>query len=336
MVGMASKAHGVLAQIEAGVLDDTVSLSSILQKVIILGGRAGSEKMREWARQELNGYSGPDFPHYRRLHPPLYVRLTNRAGYNGSDVRLAPHQIPEQIREMARTDELSMDSGVGELEALVAAAATDPSKEPFQISPYWGDALADLITKHQNDYNTRAESVFFKVSAAAIKGLLVQVRTALAELVADLVALTPEGDDVPTQADSDRVMQFIITGERATVNYTNQNSTSGSNISAPNADSAVVATDSGTAIGSQTASGDAASIVGSQSATGKNASVTGVQSVHGNEATVAGRYAAQPVPKEEPKGFWARLRKRGLFVALFTVVAGLTGLFTWLGWTPWS
>ena len=42
------------------MVDDTVPLSSLLQKCIVLGGQAGSEKMREWARQELNGYAEAD------------------------------------------------------------------------------------------------------------------------------------------------------------------------------------------------------------------------------------------------------------------------------------
>jgi AbiTii len=40
------------------VLADTVPLSSLLQKCIVLGGKAGSEGMRDWARRELNGYGG--------------------------------------------------------------------------------------------------------------------------------------------------------------------------------------------------------------------------------------------------------------------------------------
>ena len=54
---MAHRRGGLLAQIEAGVLDDIVPLSSLLQKCIVLGGQAGSEKMRDWARRELNGYA---------------------------------------------------------------------------------------------------------------------------------------------------------------------------------------------------------------------------------------------------------------------------------------
>jgi hypothetical protein len=73
---MAQKRGGLLAQIEADVVDDEVPLSSPLQKCIALGGQAGSEKMPDWARRELNGYAGADtVPDYR--HAP--------AAPNGAD-----------------------------------------------------------------------------------------------------------------------------------------------------------------------------------------------------------------------------------------------------------
>lgn len=53
---MADRREGLLAEIEAGVHDDKVSLASLLQKCISLGRRSGSEELREWARQELHGY----------------------------------------------------------------------------------------------------------------------------------------------------------------------------------------------------------------------------------------------------------------------------------------
>ena len=49
---MANQRGGLLAQIEAEVVDDRVPLSSLLQKCIVLGGEAGSEKLRDWARRD--------------------------------------------------------------------------------------------------------------------------------------------------------------------------------------------------------------------------------------------------------------------------------------------
>ena len=75
---MAHKRGGLLAQIEADVVDDRVRLSSLLQKCIVLGGQAGSEKMRDWARRELNGYADADtVPDYRHVHAVLMAVITN-------------------------------------------------------------------------------------------------------------------------------------------------------------------------------------------------------------------------------------------------------------------
>src|SRR5712691_10977871 len=68
---------GLLAQIEAGVVDHRMPLSSLLQNCIVLGGQAGSEKMRDWARQELNGYAGAEtVPDCRHIPAALMARIT--------------------------------------------------------------------------------------------------------------------------------------------------------------------------------------------------------------------------------------------------------------------
>jgi AbiTii len=48
--GMANRRGGLPAQIEADLLDDRVPLSSLLQRCVVLGRQAGSEKLRDWAR----------------------------------------------------------------------------------------------------------------------------------------------------------------------------------------------------------------------------------------------------------------------------------------------
>ncbi|MGW1346059.1 AbiTii domain-containing protein [Kribbella sp. NPDC002412] len=296
-------------------------MSALLQKVIVLGGRAGSDKMREWARHELNGYDeGIVLPKYRRLHVPLYAMLTNPFGYNGREQRIPPSALPDAIAEMVPVEQLNLGAGVGELEAMVAAG--DQSNEPHHLSPDWSDLLGSWLQEHNVEQSTtRVSALYYKVPNASIKGVLVHIRTALAELVADLVSMTPDGEEVPDQANADRAVMYIFNGGRPTVNHTTQHHQR-PNVSVPDAHSAVLATDHSTAIGSQAASG-------------KNSSVVGTQSADGEDATLAGHDNTTPAPTEEPAGFWARLRKRGLFVALFTVIAGAIAVFTWIGWTSW-
>ena len=92
---MAHRRDGLLTQIAADVVDDGVLLSSLLQKCIVLGGQAGSEKMRDWARQELHGYAGADtVPDYRHVPAAVMARITNRAGYNGGTTRIDDSVFP--------------------------------------------------------------------------------------------------------------------------------------------------------------------------------------------------------------------------------------------------
>lgn len=326
---MSSRPIGLLAQIEAGVLDDSVSLSSLLQKIIVLGGKAGSEKMREWARHELNGYVGSDveLPEYRRIHSALYARITNRVGFNGISQQINPSDLPDFMTEKADLEEAILGNGIGELEALVAQA--EDSGKTHHLSPAWASVVVAYLNKHavMNEFSVVA-AVYWEVSNASLKGLLVKVRTALAELVAELASLTPDGQEVPTRAAADQATQYVITGERPTINITTQHTRTGANISAPSAQSAVLATDNGSAVGSQTASG-------------ANSTVVGPQVAHGDGATITGRDSAPAAPKEK-EGWWARLRKRGLFVALFTVIGGIAGVIgaiaavlTLIGWVPW-
>ncbi|WP_410648044.1 hypothetical protein [Amycolatopsis sp. cmx-4-54] len=66
-----------------------------------LGGQAGSVKLRDWARQELNGYSGEaEIPDYRTTGSQLMARITNRAGRNAITQELYEHVFPEQLREL--------------------------------------------------------------------------------------------------------------------------------------------------------------------------------------------------------------------------------------------
>lgn len=51
--------------------------------------------------------------------------------------------------------------------------------------------------------NSRVAEVYWPVSNASIRGLLVRVRTALADLVAELITLTPQDQEVPDRRAAD-------------------------------------------------------------------------------------------------------------------------------------
>jgi hypothetical protein len=347
---MSNKRGGLLAQIEADVVDDRVPLSSLLQKCIVLGGQAGSEKMREWARKELNGYSGTDkTPDYRHVPAVLMARITNRAGYNGGTVRIDrsvfPQQVLDTIEEQVDLDNAILGEGIGTLEAMANQGTDEHS-----LIPYWASFIADTLNRFNMGPTSRVADVYWSVPNVSIRGLLVRVRTALAELVAELNTLMPQDQEVPDKQIADQAVQFVITGDRNVVNFSPQHATDGgTNVTVADGTALGPVTVAGahaSAIGSQTASGANSSVTGTQDATGAGSSVVGSQAMRaGRDAVTTGRDAAvtgtgtgdQPVKE----GWWARLRKRGAVVAfaiivgaIASVAAVIVAILVAAGWKP--
>jgi hypothetical protein len=274
---MSHRREGLLAQIEAGVLDDSVPVSSLLQKCIVLGGKPGSEKMRAWVRQELNGYGADPIPDYRRIPTGLVALITNHAGYNPMTQRINPSALPRQVRDFLREQGVDLEvatlgGGIGELEALANRGETE-----HQLMPGWGRLIIDVLNRYNTAANSRVEAVYWPLSDASLRGLLVRIRTALAEMVAELLALTPPAQEVPDRAAADQAVSLVVTGERATVVVARQQTDGGgTNVIAPSEAAPVtVSGGGGTAIGSQTASGPGASVAGNQTAHGNHNSMTG-------------------------------------------------------------
>jgi AbiTii len=346
---MARNRGGLLAQIAGDVADRSVPLSSLLQNCILLGGQAGSERMRTWASQEMHGYAGVEtVPEYRHVTVALTARITNMAGRNGItqqfDDSVFDSRVREMIREKVDVQDAIIPFGIGRLEAM----ASEDTDEQCLV-PEWAGFIADVLNQYHMGPNSRVANVYWSVPRSAIQGVLVRIRTALAELVAELIALTPEDQEVPDKQAADQVMQFVITGDRSVINYIVQHAAGDGAVTAvaggAGAGPVAVSSGDGTAIGSQTASGANSSVVGSQTASGANSSVVGGQSARaGRDVVTAGQDAAVPPAGEQQpvkEGWWARLRKRGAVVAFATIIGALAGvagvviaIMVAAGWKP--
>jgi hypothetical protein len=109
--------QGLLAQIADEVLDDSVALTSLLRKCLMLGARSGSDQLRTWVTRELEGYVGvPELPTYRRAPAAMELSITNHAGYGKLTQRLQPSVLPEKIFGNVDIEIATMSQGVGELE----------------------------------------------------------------------------------------------------------------------------------------------------------------------------------------------------------------------------
>ena len=73
--------HAVLTALRDRVIDDTQPLPGLLRTCLMLGAETGSQSLREWARYELNGYTGDaELPPYRRIYAGM--RISYVSGYN--------------------------------------------------------------------------------------------------------------------------------------------------------------------------------------------------------------------------------------------------------------
>jgi AbiTii len=256
--------------------------------------------------------------------------ITNSAGYNGGTTRIDPSVFPAQIRETIDLEDAVLGEGIGVLEAMAGQG-----EDEHRLIPSWSSLIAGTLNQFHMAANSRVAEVYWSVSNASVRGVLVRVRTALAELVAELITLTPPEQEVPDKLAADGAVQFVITGDRTVIHYSRQQAADGGT-------NVTVASNPST--GTVAVAGAHGSATGSQAANGAHSAVAGIQAVQagcdaataGHEATVTG--AANQFGKE---GWWARLRKRGMIVAFATIVGAIAavggtivGVCVWLGWKP--
>jgi hypothetical protein len=217
-----AKRSDLLAQIATDVAGNKRPLSSLLQTCIVLGGSAGSEKMRDWARRELDGYDGSadSVPDYRHVHAVLMAVITNNAGYNGITQRIQEDVFPRQIRDLLREtvgdiEDVPLPYGIGMLEGL-ASQGTDA----HHLSPPWSSVMADTLNRYNMAPNSRVAQVYWSVSNAAISSVLVRVRASLADTVAELNTMPPQDqDDIPDRQATAQEINLMVTGHYATFHF---------------------------------------------------------------------------------------------------------------------
>jgi AbiTii-like protein len=209
---VAGRDRTLIAQIEKDALGDSVPLASALRKCVVLGGKSGSEELRDWATRELNGYPDlKDLPEYRKVAAPL--RLDGIAGnYKVTGEELPPMALPDFARETI-SNEVPLNGGVAELDEL--------SRMPeVKLSPPGASDLALYMNSQSGSAVRHINSIYWQVSPAAVRGVLDQIRTALTRLVAELLANMATAEEIPSAEAANQAVQVIVTGKRSQVRVT--------------------------------------------------------------------------------------------------------------------
>lgn len=212
---MAGMNQDLVAELAAGLRGDE-STVSLLQKCLMLGSQLGSGCLREWARHELKGYEPRGFadlgevPGYRRVPATLCVDAAVPGGVvEGQPI--APISLPNHAREHI-AERATLCRTVGELEDLVQFA-----EETVVLFPPGAQDLV-LLLNREGTFNARITRLYWTVDRDAIRNVVTDIRTALAELIGELLAATAHGRE-PSPAAVDEVVHAVVHGTRDAVAF---------------------------------------------------------------------------------------------------------------------
>ncbi|MGC5225441.1 hypothetical protein ACPW96_22990 [Micromonospora sp. DT81.3] len=203
---MSNKRGTLLSQIERDLLDEK-PLDTLLRKLILLGGNTGSAELRDWASMELRGYEKQDeLPSYRSVHAPLQID----GSVPGGSIRhqtIGALDIPDFARDEIK-EVVPLRMGVREIRGMVDQQRGD---KVVKLLPPGAPDLVSYMNM-TGELNGHITDLYWSVSTVALEGVLDQIRTRLAELIAELRSSTPAGQSLPTPAQAANAVSFVIKG----------------------------------------------------------------------------------------------------------------------------
>lgn len=216
---MSTDSGSLLYQIEKDLVDGR-PVADILRNLVVLGGRAGSPELRDWASQELRGYKNDvDLPDYRRVQ--AVIQLDAIIGNTQiSRQTIAADNLPTEVHEYI-TNEVSLRHGVGEIEAMKDCGG-DGNTVRFTLPDEM--TLARMIDDSSGNPYQHITNIYWSVSITALAGIIDQIKTRLAELIGELRAVTPRGKDVPSPIQTSNAVHIVINGRGNSIQLANETS----------------------------------------------------------------------------------------------------------------
>jgi AbiTii len=227
-----ARSHDLIAEIEQDVLDPNASIATALRKCVALGGRSGSEQLRDWATRELKGYAGIDeIPAYRVIQAPLMVDAVS-GNVQITHQQFPPSGIPDWAQEHI-SERLELRYGAGEIEEFCKDG------NGVHLQPPGASDLTRVMNAESDRPYQHIVSLYWAVAPAALRGVLDQIRTALTQLVAELRANMTGGETVPSAEAANQAVSVVVTGKRSKVSVTSAQASGGGSatVATPEADS---------------------------------------------------------------------------------------------------
>ena len=215
----------LLEQIEHDVLTSQ-PLADALRKCVVLGGKAGSIELREWATRELRGYDSRDeAPDYRTVGAPILANaVTGNAIVKGQQIGVS--SLPDIVQKEI-SNQYTLLEGIGALEAMAASADSSGNGAVRLLLPMASE-IGSLMDEESGNPFQQITALYWSISGVVIHGVVDQVRTTLAELVAEMRAGTPSSSALPTAGVANQAVNVAVHGKRARVTVQSAQASEGS------------------------------------------------------------------------------------------------------------
>ncbi|MFD3537758.1 hypothetical protein [Streptomyces sp. NPDC058661] len=210
-----------LDRLERGVLDSATPLADLLRLVLVMGGHASAEPLKEWALRELQGYVDvPDeVPAYRRVFAP--IQANTRTAFNQlHGETISTLHLPEPARGNI-TEKTTIYLGVAQVESLIAQTPHGTTV-PINIP---GSAELRTLMSASEKFRNRSmvvDALYWAVTPYALQNIVDQVRTRLTQFVAEMRTTLSTGDRQPTPEQVRQVVQhiWVTAGDHSPVTVT--------------------------------------------------------------------------------------------------------------------
>jgi hypothetical protein len=212
----------LLASIQAGALDPTSDLTTVLRQCLALGGETGSARLREWASRELKGYDHEDdLPPYRETRAILFLD-----GFTGAG-QIRRQMVSASFLPIEAQDLLDRPIELREpLAALIHMSDGAREVEPHTVNivPPGAPQIIALMNHRFLEDDQRAtsfggrpsqtiERIYWALPLSTFTGITDSVRTILVELVAEMRARLPKGEVLPSAELADQAVSIAVYGD---------------------------------------------------------------------------------------------------------------------------
>lgn len=197
---MTGQRPDLLAKLEQDLTDRYVPLADLLRTCIVLGGRTRSTRLSEWASSELKGYTEQaSIPAYRVVTAPIRLEIGYMSTPRTEKEILKDHDYP-----------LVLDESIDRLDAI--AAYSESKRKPFlvPVDKKIFEHYSRKSRKMLRGTGTGIDGMDWVIEPPLIRGVLGQIRTALAEFIAELRAEVGDGDQLPSSSQTDKALQVAL------------------------------------------------------------------------------------------------------------------------------